>query len=326
MKILVTGGAGFIGSHLVDKYIELGHEVFVLDDLSTGSEQFINPRAKFINMSLSDLRLEELIKDIRPNLINHHAAQANVRVSLKHPMFDMETNLVNTTRLFYAAGVAGVKKIIFASSGGAVYGNSSKKAISERCSEKPISPYGINKLAAEHFLRMIGNLYKFNWTILRYSNVYGPRKNPHQGSGIISIIIEKVRTGKNPIFFGDGEQIRDYIHVDDVVEANMLFSNYEIVANQVFNVGSGRGITLNQLLKIINVILHKSIPPIYAPANEGDLVRNVLNIEKLKKIGWIPKVTLEKGIEKLASVEYDHRVPNSYVDENVYGRVEFFHD
>ncbi|MCM3269662.1 NAD-dependent epimerase/dehydratase family protein [Paenibacillus elgii] len=299
MKILVTGGAGFIGSHLVDRYVDNGHEVIVLDDLSTGNKDYRNPNAEYILLSLSDPRLEAILCDMRPDLINHHAAQANVRVSVKQPYMDIEMNVTNTVRLLRAAASAKVKKIIFASSGGAIYGDKPRKAISEFYSCKPISPYGINKLAAEQYVRMYSDICGYQWIILRYSNVYGPRQNPLGESGIVSIIMDQLRRGERPVIFGDGEQVRDYIHVDDIVEANMLFLQPDRIVNEIFNVGTQCGTSLNDLLQIMMEAAHSSIHPEYVSAKEGDLRWNVLCNKKLKKLGWSPKITLDMGVEKL---------------------------
>ncbi|SCW72595.1 UDP-glucose 4-epimerase [Paenibacillus tianmuensis] len=299
MKILVTGGAGFIGSHLVDQYIDHGHEVIVLDDLSTGHKEYRNHKAEYVIVSLSDPRLEDIICEMKPDLVNHHAAQANVRLSVNQPCMDIETNVTNTVRLLRAAGSAKVKKIIFASTGGAIYGNTPRKAISEAYSCKPISPYGINKFAAEQYVRLYADLYGYQWTILRYSNVYGPRQNPHGESGIISIVMEQLRRGERPVIFGDGEQVRDYIHVDDIVAANLLFLQPDNMANDIFNVGTQCGTSLNELLKIMMKAARRSVPPVYVSAKEGDLSWNVLCNKKLKKLGWSPKITLDRGVEKL---------------------------
>jgi UDP-glucose 4-epimerase len=299
MKILVTGGAGFIGSHLVDRYIEFGHEVVVLDDLSTGFKENANQNAEYVIMNLSDPQLEEIISDIKPDLINHHAGQSNVRLSVEQPCMDIETNLTNTVRLLRAAGIAKVKKFIFASSGGAAYGNTLLKPIPETYYCRPISPYGINKLAAELYVSMYGGFYGFQWTILRYANVYGPRQNALSESGIIPILMDRISKGKRPIVYGDGEQVRDYVHVEDVVEANMLFMRLDAMPNDIFNIGTGDGTSLNYILNLMMKSYHGSISPIYEPAKEGDLGWNVLCNEKLKKHGWIPKIKLEEGIESL---------------------------
>lgn len=299
MKILVTGGSGFIGSHLVDRYINLGHEVIVIDDLSTGSREHINTKAKYIITSLSNPQLNQIIRDIKPDIINHNAAQCNVRFSVDHPSIDIEKNIVNTIRLLNAAGNAQVSKIIFASTGGAVYGDTSQIAITETTQCLPRSPYGINKLAAENYIRMYAQVYGYEWLILRYSNVYGPRQNPRGESGIISIMIDRIRRGKKPVLFGNGEQVRDFIHIEDVIDANMLLHKFDLITNDILNVGTQRGTSINNLVNIMSGILHQTIIPEYVPAKKGDLLWNVLCNEKLTKLGWVPKISLEEGIEEL---------------------------
>jgi len=299
LKIIVTGGAGFIGSHLVDRYIDNGHQVIVLDDMSTGRIENKNEHAEYVIMSLTDPRLEEIMNDIKPDLISHHAAQANVRMSVQHPYMDIETNVTNTVRLLRAAGDAKVKKIIFASSGGAIYGNTPRKAISESDCCKPISPYGINKYTAEQYVRAYADIYGYEWAILRYANVYGPRQNPNGESGIISIIVDQMRKGERPIIFGDGQQVRDYIHVDNIVEANMLFLQLDTIKNDIFNVGTQRGTSLNELIQIIADAAHCPISPRYVSAKKGDLEWNVLCNERLRNLGWTPEITLDQGVKEL---------------------------
>lgn len=296
MKILVTGGLGFIGSHLVDHYLERGHEVSVIDDLSSGRLERVNPKASYMIMSLSDPRLKEYIQDLKPDVISHHAAQVNVRLSTENPLHDMEINLKDTVLLLQAAGAANIKKFIFASSGGAAYGELHSLPISEKSCCKPISPYGIHKLASEHYVMTYAKSFRFQWTILRYSNVYGPRQGE---SGVIPLFIARMRLGIPPIIFGDGEQVRDFVHIDDVVAANMLVSGQDTVNGEVFNVGTGRGTSLNYLVKMLMLKLPEAAPPEYAPAQPGDLLWNVLSIKKLTRLGWSPKVEIKDGIMRL---------------------------
>ncbi len=251
MKVLVTGGLGFIGSHLVDQYIDNGYDVVILDNLSTGSLPNLNPDARFISISLLDDTLEDCLHKEKPDIINHHAAQVNVRNSVSNPIYDVETNLLGTIRLLQAAGKVGIKKFIFASSGGTVYGETPEIALPETFNTKPVSPYGINKLASEFYVDFYAKQYGFQSIILRYTNVYGLRQNPASESGVVSIFENRIRNGLSPIVFGDGEQIRDYIHVSDVVAANILVSQLESPAHQIFNVGTGKGTSINELLYIV---------------------------------------------------------------------------
>lgn len=298
MKIIVTGGAGFIGSHLVDRYISLGHEVVVLDNLSTGYKKNIHPKAQFIEMDLSDPALETCIMDVRPDVINHHAAQINVRTSVDRPLYDLEINQLNTVRLLEAAKKAEVKKFIFASSGGTVYGETEHFPIPEHYCGIPRSPYGINKLASEHYLLFYAGQSRMDWTILRYANVYGPRQNIYGEAGVIAIFLDRVKRGLPPVIYGDGEQVRDYIHVDDIVSANMLFSNLERKAG-IYNVGTGKGTTLKSLVQAISSVIPGASPPEYGQERPGDLRWNILCVDKLKSVGWKPQVSLVEGIVKL---------------------------
>ncbi|MEW9672188.1 NAD-dependent epimerase/dehydratase family protein [Ammoniphilus sp. 3BR4] len=301
MRILVTGGAGFIGSHLVDRYVTLGCEVIAVDNLSTGDRKNVHPKARFIQMDLSDHRLEELILEEKPDLINHHAAQVNVRTSVNEPITDLEINLRDTIRLLDASGKAGIKKFIFASSGGAIYG-ACKAPPTETATANPISPYGINKWAAERYVAFFAQSHGFDWTILRYANVYGPRQVPHSESGVIAIFIDRLLKGVAPTIYGNGEQIRDYIHVHDVVEANMRFSRLNQSVNEVFNVGTGRGTSLNELVSTINQSLSQPIAAVYTHPKFGDLDWSILCIEKIKKWGWAPRIDLEDGLKDLLSM------------------------
>ncbi|MBT2701632.1 NAD-dependent epimerase/dehydratase family protein [Bacillus sp. ISL-40] len=299
MKVLVTGGLGFIGSHLVDQYIHNGYEVVILDNLSTGSLSNLNPEARLINMSLLDNTLADCLHKEKPDIINHQAAQVNVRSSVSNPIYDVETNLLGTIRLLQAAGEVGIKKFIFASSGGTVYGETPEIALPETFKTKPVSPYGINKLASEFYVDFYAKQYGFQSIILRYSNVYGLRQNPASESGVVSIFANRLRNGLPPIVYGDGEQIRDYIHVSDVVAANILVSQLESQVQETFNVGTGKGTSLNDLLTLIYRLYRGAKPPVYTKAKTGELGFNVLSINKLSSLGWSPKINLKEGIQQL---------------------------
>ncbi|KON88333.1 hypothetical protein AF332_17010 [Sporosarcina globispora] len=305
MKVLVTGGLGFIGSHLVDRYIDLGCEVIIVDNLSTGSLANLNPNARFVSMSLVEEQVADLINVEKPDIINHHAAQVNVRNSVANPFYDIETNLIATIKLLEAAGKAEVKRFIFSSSGGTVYGKTPSRAIPESYKTNPISPYGINKLASEFYIKFYAELYGFQAVILRYSNVYGLRQNPQSESGVISIFINRIKNNMHPVIFGDGKQIRDYIHVSDVVNANILFSQLNSSLQGTFNVGTGKGTSLNKLLTFFYSHYPDGKVPVYQDAKNGDLFYNVLSINKLTSLGWSPKISLEKGIKELCQTQGD---------------------
>lgn len=299
LKVLVTGGLGFIGSHLVDQYIHNGYDVVILDNLSTGTLSNLNPDARFINMSLLDGTLADCLQNEKPDIVNHQAAQVNVRTSVNDPFYDVETNLLGTIRLLQAGGQVGIKKFIFASSGGTVYGETSKIALPETFNTKPVSPYGINKLASEFYVDFFAKHHGFQSIILRYSNVYGLRQNPASESGVVSIFENRIRNGLPPVVYGDGEQIRDYIHVSDVIAANILVSELESPKHEIFNVGTGKGTSLNELLTLFYQVYPDAKPPVYTNAKTGDLDFNVLSINKLTSLGWSPQISLKEGINQL---------------------------
>ncbi|MCQ6280430.1 NAD-dependent epimerase/dehydratase family protein [Bacillus sp. EB600] len=304
MKVLVTGGLGFIGSHLVDQYILYGYDVVILDNLSTGSLSNLNPDTSLINMSLLDNTLADCLHKEKPDIISHQAAQVNVRTSVTNPIYDVETNLLGTIRLLQAAGQVGIKKFIFASSGGTVYGQTPEIALPETFNTKPVSPYGINKLASEFYVDFYAKQYGFQSIILRYSNVYGSRQNPASESGVVSIIKNRLQSGLPPVIYGDGEQIRDYIHVSDVTAANILVSQLDSPKHEIFNVGTGKGTSLNELLALFYPFYPDAKPPVYTDAKACDLGFNVLSINKLTSLGWPPQISLKEGIKQLCQ-EHD---------------------
>src|SRR5574341_55980 len=225
MRILVTGGAGFIGSHLVDRLIQEGHEVSIVDDLSTGKKKNVNPKAAFYKLDILSPKVERVFKKERPEALFHHAAQMDVRRSVKDPIFDGQVNILGTLNLLEQAVKAGTKRVIFASSGGAVYGDQERFPAGEDHPARPISPYGISKLAGEHYLYYYGRTYGLQWTSLRYANVYGPRQDPFGEAGVVAIFALKLLQNEQPVINGTGKQTRDYVAVDDVVEANMTVLN-----------------------------------------------------------------------------------------------------
>ena len=223
MKILVTGGAGFIASHIVDAYIGKGHQVFVVDDLSSGRREFVNPKAKFYQADIRDSKkIHEIFVKEKPEIVNHHAAQISVRNSVEDPINDAEINLLGLLNLLEEGRTVGVKKVIFASSGGVVYGEAKKLPTPENYHPlQPLSPYGVTKLASEYYLNFYRETYGIQSIALRYSNVYGPRQNPHGEAGVVAIFALKLLKDEVPIINGDGLQTRDYVYVGDVVSANL---------------------------------------------------------------------------------------------------------
>ncbi|HLC41545.1 MAG TPA: NAD-dependent epimerase/dehydratase family protein [Methylomirabilota bacterium] len=302
MKILVTGGAGFIASHVVDRYLALGHEVVAVDNLATGSRAQVNPRARFVNVDVRSPRLGECFAEERPDVVNHHAAQAAVRRSVADPQFDALVNVVGTVNLLECCRRFGVRRVIFASSGGAVYGDADVLPTPETYPARPASPYGITKLTVEHYLACWQMLYQISWIALRYANVYGPRQNPLGEAGVIAIFSHRLLKGEPPIVNGDGEQTRDYVYVGDVVEANACALERQEVNGPV-NVGTGTETSVNGLLKELSRWVDHPVKAVHGPAKAGEQLRSVVDPSRAKTLlGWSPQVTLEEGLRR--TVDY----------------------
>ncbi len=296
MKILVTGGAGFIASQIADAFIEKGHQVVILDDLSTGYEKNINPKAKFVKANIGDKSLEKLFETEKFDVVNHHAAQMDVRRSVKDPEFDATTNILGTINLLQNCVKFGVKKFMFASTGGAVYGEQDYFPADEKHNQQPKSPYGISKLAVEKYLYFYHSEHKLNYTILRYANIYGPRQNPFGEAGVVAIFSTKLLKGEQPIINGHGKQTRDYVFVGDVVKANLLGLKDEV--SDVYNIGTGIETDVNQLFHFLNNITRANKEEKHGPTAAGEQLRSVITSDKLfNKFGWRPSTKLEDGLK-----------------------------
>ncbi|NOY77130.1 MAG: SDR family oxidoreductase [Calditrichaeota bacterium] len=301
MKVLVTGGAGFIGSNIVDALISAGHKVVVVDNLYMGRLKNLNPKAKFYLLDLRADELEKVFALEKFDAVFHEAAQMDVRRSVENPIFDAEVNVLGTLNVLQNSVKNGVKKIIFASTGGAIYGEQDYFPADENHPNRPVSPYGITKLTVEKYLYFYKLTYGLQHVILRYANVYGPRQNPHGEAGVVAIFIEKMLLGEQPIINGDGTQTRDFVFVDDVVRANLLALDYP--ESDVFNVGTAIETDVNTIFRELNTIIGKNIPETHGPAKEGEQQRSVIDYSKTKKLlGWEPKVSLQEGLRK--TVDY----------------------
>jgi UDP-glucose 4-epimerase len=295
--VLVTGGAGFIGSHLVDAYLKRGWRVTIVDDFSTGDRRNVDPAAEVIELDLRDERSGDVVRDLRPDVISHHAAQMEVRRSVSDPVFDAETNIVATLRLLQAAVAAGVKKVVFASSGGAVYGDPVAIPQDETHPLAPLSPYGCAKLSVEHYLGFYAAAYGLPFAAMRYANVYGPRQNAKGEAGVIAIFTRALLAGGTPTINGSGEQTRDYVFVDDVVRANLAVSEGPLHGS--FNVGTGVETNVNELYAAIAGALGSTTVARHGPAKTGEQQRSVLDGSKLRRAAALTEpVALSVGLEK----------------------------
>jgi UDP-glucose 4-epimerase len=304
MNILVTGGAGFIGSHIVDEYIFSNHKVIVVDNLSSGKTKNLNKKAKFYKTDIRDrLSLKKIFQKEKIDIINHHAAQIDVRKSVEDPQFDAETNIIGTLNLLQLAIQHKIKKFIFASSGGTIYGEcKNSPPPKENFPYKPESPYGCAKLAIEYYLGYYNTIYGLKVAVLRYGNVYGPRQDPFGEAGVVAIFANRMLKNDDVYIFGDGEQQRDFVFVKDVVKANVECVKKDF--NKVIvNIGTGKATSVNKLFNIMKKITNYPKTAIYKPPRKGEIVKSYLNISLAKKVlGWEPKKVLYDGLKD--TIEY----------------------
>lgn len=300
MKILVTGGAGFIASHVADKYISQGHQVLIVDNLSSGITNNVNPKAQFIEVDITDTaKISQVIAEFQPEVINHHAAHIQVGNSVLHPQFDAENNIIGLLNIMEAAKEIPVKKVIMASTGGAMYGNQ-PTPFSEEMKPLPLSPYGVSKRAGELYLNYYYEQYQLPYMVLRYSNVYGPRQNPHGESGVIAIFSEMLHQGKNPVINGDGTHTRDYVYVDDVAHANVLALESEYVG--ILNIGTQTEISTNEVFQKVVQEMGLTVPETHGPERPGEQITSSLSSAKAKEVlGWEPTIQFDEGVKKVVS-------------------------
>ena len=297
MKILVTGGAGFIGSNVADAYIAKGHDVWIIDNIITGSKNNINPKATFIEMDVRDKKIKDLFKEVGFDIVNHHAAQIDIRKSVEDPAFDAAVNIIGALNLYENCYKYNVKKVIFISSGGAIYGECDipKDETAEKC---PISPYGITKYTNELYLKFYEEIHSLKYTVLRYGNVYGPRQNPKGEAGVVSIFSTNILEDNPCYIYGDGSQKRDYVFVGDVVKANLkVLENFN---NETFNIGTAIPTDVNKLYSKMKNIYGCDKDAIHAEARAGELARSVLNVDKMKNLLKIEPITMDEGLKLTA--------------------------
>jgi UDP-glucose 4-epimerase len=307
MKILVTGGAGFIGSHLVDAFLGRGHRVSVIDNLSTGFRRNLHPKAKFYEADIrNSTSVRKIFRRVRPEVVCHQAALAEVMKSVRDPLPTLEVNVLGTVHLLQASGESGVRKFLFASTGGAIYGEPKRIPAGEETPAEPLSPYGLSKLLGEECIRYYARTYGFRFLLLRYPNVYGPRQNPRGEAGVVAIFAELMKRGRRPTIFGDGSKTRDYLYVKDVVRANLL--GLRRGRDEALNLGWGRSVSDQEIFDTLARSMRFREPCRYEPFRKGEVRRIALDASRARKrMSWRPTVSLEQGIRAYLKASYPPR-------------------
>lgn len=303
-RVLVTGGAGFIGSHVAEAYLARGDRVWIVDDLSSGKLENVPEGAEFLRMDIGDPALDELFRKVGGfDIVNHHAAQIDVRRSVADPRADARINIDGLLNVLECARRHGVGRVIFVSSGGVVYGEPACRPTPETAPKLPRSPYGVTKLAGEQYLYYYAQVHGLEYAVLRYSNVYGPRQDPHGEAGVVAIFSSRLRDGQPITIYGDGEQTRDYVYVGDVVRANLLVSDVALppavdLDSRGFNVGTGRETSVNELARVLMEAAGRDAEVRYAAARPGELLHSCLDNTRLRQLGWEPAVSLREGLAR----------------------------
>jgi len=300
-RVLVTGGAGFIGSHVADAYLAAGDDVWIVDDLSSGRAENVPSGARFVEMDVRDHEMRKLFEDVRFDLVNLHAAQIDVRVSVQDPAKDAGINLLGLLNVTESAVAVGTRRVVFVSSGGVVYGEPEQIPTPETAPKQPLSPYGVSKLCGEYYLNYYRRIRGVEYVALRYSNVFGPRQDPHGEAGVVAIFCNRLLSGEALTIFGDGEQTRDYVYVKDVVAANMLASDIDLADGEgldarAFNVGTGTGTSVNRLADVLEGIAGAAQPREHRPERAGELRHSTLDSTLIQSHGWRMSHTLEQGL------------------------------
>lgn len=299
MRILVTGGAGFIASHIADTYINLGNEVAVLDDLSRGRRQNLNSEARFYEGDIRDRTfVQHVFSDFKPEAINHHAAQMDVRRGVREPIFDVQVNVLGSLNLLEAAVAHNVQRFIYISTAGAAYGEPRQLPVPEDYPINPITPYGISKHTVEHYLFTYRHLYGLSYAVLRYGNVYGPRQSSQGEAGVFAIFTEQIMSGIQPVIYGDGKKTRDYVYIEDVVAANVAVLDKG--EGQIFNIAGGQPTTDLEVFRLVAILLGQpGLQPHYTSIRPGEIQDIYLDISKAQRsLGWSPRIPLAEGASR----------------------------
>jgi UDP-glucose 4-epimerase len=300
MRILITGGAGFIASNVADEYLQQGHEVAVLDNLSTGFRHNLNPKARFYEVDIRDTAgVDRVFDEFKPEVVNHHAAQMDVRKSTRDPVFDAQCNILGSLNLILAAVRTGVKRFVYVSTGGAVYGDVPEKDLpaDENYPVNPISQYGISKHTVEHYLFLYNRFHNLSYIVLRYPNVFGPRQTPHGEAGAVAIFSGLLLDGKPCTIFGDGGKTRDYVFIGDIVRANVLALQTDFCG--IVNIGSGIGTSDRQVYDAVAAVVGTKLQPSYTAVRPGEVMHIYLNATRASNIlGWKPSVPFPEGVRR----------------------------
>jgi UDP-glucose 4-epimerase len=301
MKILVTGAAGFVASHVADAYVEAGHEVVILDDLSRGTKRNVNPKSRFYQCDIRDHEaIEKIFFAEKPAIVNHHAAQMDVRRGVREPLFDAQVNILGSLNLIAAALAHETKRFIYIASAGAGYGEPKQMPVREDYPINPITPYGISKHTVEHYLFTFSFLYGLEYVVLRYGNVYGPRQSSQGEAGVFAIFSEQMLAGVQPVIYGDGNKVRDYVYISDVTAANV--AALERGSNEIFNISTGVETTDLEVFHLVRNLLGKKVEPKYVPRRPGEIDKICLDISKAARLlRWVPEVSLADGASRTVS-------------------------